>query len=68
MRWKLFQLSVVFLVMASNIHWQWTPNIVVAGVNAVFAAMGATWLLLKLIDWRRQTRGRKRRVRQQKAL
>ena len=24
--WYLFQSLIIFAVMASNIHWQWTPN------------------------------------------
>ena len=26
MWWHLFQGSIIFAVVASNIHWEWTPN------------------------------------------
>ena len=67
MRWKLFQLTVVFLVVASNIHWQWTPNAYLAAIIAVVTAASATWLLLILADWHR-TRRERRRIRQQQRL
>lgn len=45
MWWKLFQLTIVFLVIASNIHWQWTPNPYLAAVYGGMLAFGLTWLL-----------------------
>jgi hypothetical protein len=48
--WFLLQSLIVFAVMASNIHWQWTPNGYLAsliGVGAAFfVTMGANQLLL----------------------
>ena len=26
MIWLIFQSSIIFAVVASNIHWRWTPN------------------------------------------
>jgi hypothetical protein len=40
--WLLLQSAVIFAVMASNIHWQWTPNPYVAGLYAIGAAVGTT--------------------------
>ena len=41
----LFQSSIIFAVMASNIHWQWTPNGYLAGLIGVGLAYGLTRLL-----------------------
>jgi hypothetical protein len=30
--WFLFQSTIIFAVMASNIHWHWTPNGYLAGL------------------------------------
>ena len=52
--WKVFQLSVVFAVMASNIHWQWTDNPTVAMFFAAAAAVWATLIVVKggdLLRW-----------------
>jgi hypothetical protein len=43
--WFLFQGLIIFAVMASNIHWQWTPNGYLAGLIGVGLAYGATHLL-----------------------
>lgn len=40
--WKVIQTAVVFAVLASNVHFKWTPNPYAAAVVAVFAAMVAT--------------------------
>jgi hypothetical protein len=29
--WFLIQSSIIFAVIASNIHWHWTPNTYLAG-------------------------------------
>ncbi len=36
---RLLQMIVVFAVIASNIHWHWTPNTYLAAVIGVFAAI-----------------------------
>jgi hypothetical protein len=42
MWWYLFQSLIMFAVLASNIHWQWTPNGYVAGSIAGGVALAAT--------------------------
>ena len=53
---KLFQLVVVFLVMAANIHWQLTPNGYAAGFAAVILAYWATLLVGGLAMYARRLR------------
>jgi hypothetical protein len=48
MGWLLFQGSIVFAVISSNIYFQWTPNMMLAGVAGVFAAYGATQAITAL--------------------
>jgi uncharacterized membrane protein YgaE (UPF0421/DUF939 family) len=36
--WLVIQSVIIFLVVASNIHWQWTPNKYVPVVIGVFIA------------------------------
>lgn len=43
MQW--FRLGIVFLVLASNIHWEWTPNGYLAGIIAVLVAYTITSLI-----------------------
>jgi hypothetical protein len=38
--WFLFQSLIIFAVVASNIHWQWTPNGYLAGLIGVGLAYG----------------------------
>lgn len=40
--WKLFQIAVVFCVLMSNVHYEWTPNPYLAGLIAVGCAFVAT--------------------------
>jgi uncharacterized membrane protein len=60
MWWKVFQFSVAFAVIASNIEYKWTDNNYVAGLFALLAAMFATailsWLLDKLATLKRALR------------
>jgi hypothetical protein len=46
--WLLLQSAVIFAVIASNIHWQWTPNgylAAIIGIGIAFAATAAVnWL------------------------
>jgi hypothetical protein len=46
--WFLFQSTIIFSVVASNIHWQWTPN---GYLPAIFGA-GLAWLLTRLLNLR----------------
>ena len=48
MMWFLFQSTIIFAVVASNIHWHWTPNGYLAGLIGV----GLAWLLTRLLIWR----------------
>ena len=43
--WFLFQGSIIFAVVASNIRWKWTPNPYLAGFIGVGLAYGLTRLL-----------------------
>jgi hypothetical protein len=47
MGWLWFQAAVMFAVIATNIHWKWTPNGYLAAIIAAFAA----WLATKLLAW-----------------
>lgn len=48
--WTGFQLLVMFAVLASNVHWQWTPNGYLAGLIAFGVAYVLTWLICRLFD------------------
>lgn len=60
--WKVFQLSVVFAVMAANIHFGWTENGLAAGlVGGVFAL----FLTGCVVSWQEKS-ARRRLIRRQK--
>ena len=42
MWWFVFQSLIVFAVMASNVHWQWTSNGYLAGLIGIVLAYGVT--------------------------
>jgi hypothetical protein len=44
--WYLIQAAIVFAVMASNVHWHWTPNSLLASVIGFAAAWLVTWLFI----------------------
>lgn len=46
--WRFFQAIMVFGVVASNIHWEWTPNPYLAALIGVGAAFVATVLLTEI--------------------
>lgn len=50
MWWKVFQFSVAFAVLASNIEYRWIDNGYAAGILALLAAMFATAFVSWLID------------------
>ena len=52
--WFLFQSLIIFAVVASNIHWQWTPNGYLAGSIGVGLAYALSLGLGGL--WRRSRR------------
>lgn len=43
--WMIFQCLVVFAVIASNIHYQWTPNAYLASLLGVAAAFALTAII-----------------------
>lgn len=47
MRWALLQAVVVFLIVASNIRWQWTPN----GYLAALIGFGGAYLVTVSLNW-----------------
>ena len=49
--WKLFQMTIVTLVLFSNVHYQWTPNGYLAALIGVGAAYAFTMLLWKGWDF-----------------
>ena len=58
MLWRLFQLSLAFLVFGSNIIWRWTDNPMVVSISAGFAALiGTLWLsnAIRLLRSRERT-------------
>jgi putative flippase GtrA len=44
----------MFAVMASNVHWQWTPNAYLAAAIAGGLAFFASHVLNELLAWRRK--------------
>ncbi|MCP1758044.1 hypothetical protein [Bradyrhizobium elkanii] len=44
--WFLFQSLVIFAVVASNIHWHWTPNAYLASLLGA----GLAWVLTQIIN------------------
>lgn len=56
--WLLFQGTIIFLVVASNIQWQWTPNGYLAAGLGIAAAFGATQAINSLLEWRQRARKR----------
>lgn len=55
--WKLFQISVIFIVMATNIHWNWTPNPYIPAFLGVGIAYGLTLLISGAKGWLGQDHG-----------
>lgn len=60
MIWYGLQLLIVFAVVASNAHWQWAPNPVVAGILGGVAAIAVTYAAVWLMDEMPSLRRRKR--------
>ena len=56
--WYILQGLIMFAVIGSNIHWQWTPNPYVAGTLGAVAAFVTTALLGDLIGLLRRLRKR----------
>jgi hypothetical protein len=54
--WYLLQSLIIFVVMASNIHWQWTPNGYIPALLGIGLAYLATLLVQHIMFkdfWRR---------------
>lgn len=56
MRWYLFQGLIVFLVVSTNIYWQWTPSQLLASVIGIAVAFLATTALQSALESRRRKR------------
>jgi hypothetical protein len=54
--WFLLQGSITFAVMASNIHWQWTPNPYLAGALGALLAWVATRMLSEILSMRHRSK------------
>lgn len=54
--WQILQAIIIFIVVASNIYWEWTPNGFVAAVIGIGASVAVTAGLGWLIDQRRLAR------------
>jgi hypothetical protein len=50
---KVLQFSVAVAVVGSNIKYQWTPNGLVAGIIAFFAALLATAVIIESLRFYR---------------
>lgn len=48
--WKTIQLLVTFAVLASNVHYRWTPNGYVASLMAFLAALFVTAIPIMISD------------------
>src|SRR5262245_8391852 len=56
MWWLTFQGLIIFGVVASNIHWQWTPNAYIPGLLGAGLAFGLTAAITQIRDWTRYRR------------
>ena len=45
---RLLQIVIVFLVLSSNVYWQWTPNGYLAAGLAILAAIFISALMIAL--------------------
>jgi hypothetical protein len=45
--WLLLQSAIIFAVLASNIHWQWTPN----GYLAALIGIGIAFAATSAVNW-----------------
>jgi hypothetical protein len=48
--WLILQSGIIFAVVASNIHWRWTPNGYLAAGLGILAAYVATVAIGKTVD------------------
>jgi hypothetical protein len=54
--WWLIQALIVFAIVGSNIHWQWTPNHYLPAIIGFVLALCVTGVSNELRDWARQKR------------
>lgn len=59
--WHLFQILIMFAVMASNIHWKWTPNGYLASAIGIGLALLITLILNEIIELLSRKKGRTER-------
>jgi hypothetical protein len=48
--WVSFQGLIIFAVVATNIHWHWTPNGYIPAMAGIVAAWIVTWLANLLLS------------------
>lgn len=48
--WLILQLLIMFAVLASNVHWQWAPNSIMAGLIGFGVAYAVPRVLGKVLD------------------
>ena len=57
--WFWFQLLILYVVICTNIHWQWTDSARIAGWSGALVAWSITLLLRWLLDRRRRAAPRR---------
>jgi hypothetical protein len=65
-RETLLQFTIMYLVLAANIHEEWTPNQMIPMGWGIMLAYGVTWSISRLSDW--HAKRKRRRIRQQERL
>lgn len=60
--WRLLQSLIVFAVVGSNIHWEWTPNHYLPAILGFVLALIVTAGFNELRDLRAQRAARKQQV------
>jgi hypothetical protein len=51
MGWRVFQTMIFGAVLSVNIHWKLTPNPYVASLMGIGASLGATALIVEILEW-----------------
>lgn len=49
--WHTLQITIIIAVIFSNIHWEWTPNQLLAGIIGWVVAFLATVAVDKCLYW-----------------
>lgn len=58
MLWMMLQGLIIFAVISSNIHWNWTPNGYLASLIGICVAFVATVLISGTTDLLRRLRAK----------